>query len=993
MALWHKNLTFAGLLALLVSFLPVASNGVMADVNGWETPSNVSNSGTLTRYGAVSSSSAWPYPVVTYLENENPNDYNDLTLRAKVWQGLNSWSPGQLIMEAQFLSDQEVMQLLQSSGGDLSAQDVYAGVSYWQPRQASDTNGKIHVVVSPRSGGNCNASAVMYVRLMNSGGLPHKDLGPKQLSSNTCLHAGFAQIAVNPDNNNIYVVYLQYNGPNGYVVRSTDGGNNWSSPITVATNVQGYAGITVQAVGGKVVVAWGDGNRRVKAKVVDESSFDQNSFNSATIEDLSGGVTGCTGISSALSPSGKIYVACAMRQSSVAASYVSVSVYDPSSGWIAENVHAAQGNRTVHRGVIAVDHSEKIWLAWDNDTDNRELRVSWGHIQGGNWQEDQPAVTVSGRGEFPVAAFGPRLGEFGVHLVSMKDSDVWYTFRQTSCLTAAGSFTFEEERAIGADNYTKHGPNNALAVSWCGGPPNPTTKMRFQVDNGLWSAQVNVTNPYTVTLGSDGPHTVVAEFATVTTPTTLLVTRTAYLDTQPPVMDGLTITKGTGSSANVRDVLAQDGTYVSTRYSKVRVTLTYHDVVKDGYQSGFYRVWATHGSSDPVSGGPWRRWGQSQPPTSTQTIENNWDLFAYGGSGSNVLRTISARVEDRAGNVSSNVVTASIFIDRKPPTGTLTLCSQDGSSCGITSTNTPTITLKIDAFDNAAGYANSLGKPKVAKFRLRNGGDQWTDWMWYDDSYATTGYQWRVGPFKASSRTVQVQLMDYAGYTSPIYSKRIFLDPSLVDTVRPSGGLTIWDAPNTSQLSPMTETNTATVTLHLSPSDNYPESGLPTVRYFRLRNAGGRWTGWLPYNNSYTSGNVSWRLQPGLPGVRTVYVQYMDWAGNLSPIAANTARFSDPVIPQVTVLLNGGASSTSDRKVDVTFVITDTNPVIRARIANGNPFGPTSSWSSRTLNPDDPKVLNWSLASGAGQKYVWVQLQDWGFNWSVPVSATITYSP
>ncbi len=989
---WQRMLSAVGLLGLLLGLVPPSGAALAQE---WSIHENVSNSSSVTRYGAVSSSDAWDQPVVTYLENENPADPNDLRLRAKVRQS-SGWSSGQLIMEAQFLSDQEAAELLGGSG-DAGVLDVYAGVSYWQPRQASDSNGKIHVVVSPRDPDNGNASAVKYVRIKKGDtGLPQKEFGPKRLSALTSKHAGFAQIAVNPDNDDIYVVYLQYDGPAGYVVRSTDGGNTWTTgSIKVVNEVQGYAGITVQAAGGKVVVAWGDGARRVRAKVVNEADFNQAGFDAAPVESLSGGTGGCTGISSAVSPSGKIYVACAMRADTVANSYISVSVYDPTTGqWTAKNVPAAQGNRTVHRAVVAVDGAETVWLAWDNDSSNRELRATAGHVGGsGNWVEDTVPHTVAGRGEFPVAYYGPNsLAGWGFQVVSMKDSDVWYHFRQTaqpSCDTAKGDFSFEGQRDVGGSLYTNHNPN-ALGVSWCSNGPNPTTKMQFKVDGSPVSSDpVDVATPYTVTLGFDGQREVVAEFSTEVTPTTSTVTHTVYLDTQPPSMDLLTVSKGTGSSSNPKDVLAQDGTYVATRYSKVRVTLNYHDDPKDGYASEAWRVWATQGTPDLDTGGPWRKWPAG---TVTQTVENFWSLFAYGGSGTNVVRTIYAAVEDKAGNL-SNVVSGTIFVDRKPPTGTLTICTEDGSTCNISSTSTPTVTLQLDAFDNAASYAQGLGKPKVAKFRLRNSGDLWTDWMWYDDSYATVGYKWRVGPFKTNSRLVQVQFMDYAGYTSPAYSKRIYLDPSLVDKVRPTGSITIYDEGNNNELSPLGTSTTATVTLHLDPTDNYAgEPALPTVRYYRLRNAGGRWTGWLPFPNQDPI-TQTWRLQQGSSGRRAVYVQFMDWAGNISPTYVNTAVFSDTVPPGVAITLDGGAITTSDRKVDVGFVVTDANPIIKVRIANGDQLGPKWSFTTKSLNPDDPKVLGWTLTSGAGQKWVWAKVQDWGLNWSDWVSATITYNP
>ncbi len=86
------------------------------------------------------------------------------------------------------------------------------------------------------------------------------------------------------------------------------------------------------------------------------------------------------------------------------------------------------------------------------------------------------------------------------------------------------------------------------------------------------------------------------------------------------------------------------------------------------------------------------------------------------------------------------------------------------------------------------------------------------------------------------------------------------------DTIAPTGGVTINGG--------AARTNSASVTLRLSASDNAGGTG---VRQMRIRNAGKSWTGWQAYTT-----RKSWRLPAG-KGTKTVYVQFRDGAGNASP--------------------------------------------------------------------------------------------------------------
>lgn len=114
---------------------------------------------------------------------------------------------------------------------------------------------------------------------------------------------------------------------------------------------------------------------------------------------------------------------------------------------------------------------------------------------------------------------------------------------------------------------------------------------------------------------------------------------------------------------------------------------------------------------------------------------------------------------------------------------------------------------------------------------------------------------------------------------SPAYDARYRTYVSDPDATAPTGTIGINDGAR--------RTASRTVTLALSatdPSPGYwePASGLDSMR---IKNAGGSWTAWQPYAES-----KNWRLTRKA-GTKTVYVQYMDGAGNVSARSSDSIRY------------------------------------------------------------------------------------------------------
>jgi len=109
-------------------------------------------------------------------------------------------------------------------------------------------------------------------------------------------------------------------------------------------------------------------------------------------------------------------------------------------------------------------------------------------------------------------------------------------------------------------------------------------------------------------------------------------------------------------------------------------------------------------------------------------------------------------------------------------------------------------------------------------------------------------------------------------------------------------------------------TTTVTVTLNLSASD--ATSGVSQMRF---SNDGTTWTTWKAYTPS-----KSWNLTVG-EGTKTVYAQYKDKAGLISPTYNDTITLLDATHPTTTISLSGveGANGWFTSNVTVTLSATD----------------------------------------------------------------------
>ncbi|MDQ4126377.1 MAG: hypothetical protein M3151_00220 [Actinomycetota bacterium] len=145
---------------------------------------------------------------------------------------------------------------------------------------------------------------------------------------------------------------------------------------------------------------------------------------------------------------------------------------------------------------------------------------------------------------------------------------------------------------------------------------------------------------------------------------------------------------------------------------------------------------------------------------------------------------------------------------------------------------------------------------------------------------------------------------------------------------------------------------------------------------------GATWSAWEPYATT-----KSWTLSSG-DGTKVVYIQYRDGARNVSAKVRDAIKL-DTAVPGGTVVINGGAASTTGSSVTLTLSASDPAPasgVVKVRFRNEN----TREWSSwQTYSTSK----SWTLSAGAGTKKVYVQYKDRAGNVSPTAGDSISYSP
>lgn len=386
------------------------------------------------------------------------------------------------------------------------------------------------------------------------------------------------------------------------------------------------------------------------------------------------------------------------------------------------------------------------------------------------------------------------------------------------------------------------------------------------------------------------------------------------------------------------EVIDLDGVYGPYSMTPSQIIYVWDTVFSNGIRK-YFAVNPESGNADlgialhdtnPASPSSWYQ-GASQSVVAADSLVAGGDEFiSYETSTSDNLGLVVWN------NGASSTTTFYLFVDTNAPSGSISLNGGAGYS------DSTAVTLDLVASDPQTG---------VSGMRFNNGSG-WTAWEAF-----TTDKSWTL-PEGDGSKTVYAQFRNNAGMISATYEDSIALD-----TLPPVGSIQIDNG------SPAT--SATTVSLSLSASD--AGSGVVDMR---LMNEGASWTGWETYKESKI-----WTLSPG-NGTKTVYVQYRDGLGRISP------SYSDDIIldttpPSGSILIEDGAIFTGSTWVTLTLAATD-SPAGVAEMHFSSDAVNWSTWEPYT------GTKNWILNAGDGSKIVYVEYRDNAGNISMPYNDSIT---
>jgi hypothetical protein len=270
------------------------------------------------------------------------------------------------------------------------------------------------------------------------------------------------------------------------------------------------------------------------------------------------------------------------------------------------------------------------------------------------------------------------------------------------------------------------------------------------------------------------------------------------------------------------------------------------------------------------------------------------------------LRTMLVRYIDAAGNVSAPV-SNSITVSTVPPTGSIQIA-------GAPLTKNSTLTLNL----SATSALSTVTQMQLSK----DGGATYSAL----ESYVPTRV---LLPLPDGLQTIAVRFKDALGNLSQPYTASI-----TIDSTGPTGSIVI--------NSGATVTNAAPPTVTLTAVD---PAGVSQMQF--SKDGGATWSPLEPF------ASPKLLLPLSTPdGVKTIGVRYTDTLGNLSPMFSSSIML-DTTGPSGSILINGGAATTTSTTVTLTLSASDPAGVTQMQFSkDGAPFSaPEPYLTTRTLLP------------------------------------------
>ncbi|EKD56256.1 MAG: hypothetical protein ACD_58C00245G0002 [uncultured bacterium] len=315
-----------------------------------------------------------------------------------------------------------------------------------------------------------------------------------------------------------------------------------------------------------------------------------------------------------------------------------------------------------------------------------------------------------------------------------------------------------------------------------------------------------------------------------------------------------------------------------------------------------------------------------------------WTLSAGDGN-----KTVYAQFKNAAGNESAKVSNIITF-DTTAPAGTVSINND------ATYTNNKSVTLTLAATDLTSG---------MDKMKFSNNGTSWSSWESYNTSKTWDLLATTYSTTNDGVKTVYAKFMDKAGNETTV----TISDEITYDATAPVNGTLSID-------SDAAYTTLGSVTLTLSASD--VTSGMDKMLF---SNDGTTWT----TAEAYATSKTAWVLTSD-DGVKTVYVKFVDKAGNQTLVISKTI-IKDSILPTGTIAINNSANYTKSNNVTLNLSTTDTSGVKSMAFSNnGVDF---TAWENYAVSK------TYSLPTGDGTKTVYTKFMDKAGNISLIISDTI----
>jgi alpha-tubulin suppressor-like RCC1 family protein len=329
------------------------------------------------------------------------------------------------------------------------------------------------------------------------------------------------------------------------------------------------------------------------------------------------------------------------------------------------------------------------------------------------------------------------------------------------------------------------------------------------------------------------------------------------------------------------------------------------------------------------------------------TAKAGWALVAGEGT-----KRVNVRYVDAAGNQSAEY-SDTIIVDSQLPTASLTFTGNP------TVSNSGIVSLSVSSFVDASPIdyikVANMDTPAAWTAAIAEGFNQ----------ASPVRPNWVLDPVEGN-KTVYIKLQDRSGlWSDAIASPVVILDKSA-----PTGTLIINGGAGT--------TRTASVDLALTCND-LPAASNSGCSRMQFSNDGTNWgTTWPADGNDLPAGPVklNWPLTPG-DGAKTVYVRFMDTAGNWSTKPISSVITLDGTSPAGSIAINNGALNTASTTVDLSLSCSDaTSGCSRMQFSNdGINWGTT--WPADGYDQAVGLTkANWPLTAVNGTKTVSVRFYD-----------------